>query len=201
SRRDAAAGGMLEPLDISAGTGPFRMSSHPQSAPMMSRRDGALAGRLRVPGDKSISHRALILGALAVGKTRIAGLLEGRDVRTTSKAMAAVGARVERKADGTWELAGVGVGGFRTPAAPLDFGNSGTGCRLMMGAVGGCPVTATFVGDASLSKRPMKRILDPVVLIGARVVEMAEGGRLPGTLAGARDPIPIGYRPPVASAQ
>jgi 3-phosphoshikimate 1-carboxyvinyltransferase len=168
---------------------------------MTARSAGPLAGRLRVPGDKSISHRALILGALAVGKSRISGLLEGEDVLNTGHAMAALGARVERQRDGTWEIFGVGVGGFRAPAAALDFGNSGTGCRLVMGAVGGCPIVASFDGDASLRKRPMNRILDPLALIGARTVAMAEGGRLPLTLAGARDPIPIVYRTPVASAQ
>ena len=168
---------------------------------MTARSAGPLTGRLRVPGDKSISHRALILGALAVGKSRISGLLEGEDVLNTGTAMAALGARVERHRDGVWEISGVGVGGFREPAAALDFGNSGTGCRLVMGAVAGCPITVSFDGDASLRKRPMKRILDPVALIGARAVVMAEGGRLPLTLAGARDPIPIVYRTPVASAQ
>jgi 3-phosphoshikimate 1-carboxyvinyltransferase len=168
---------------------------------MTARRNGALTGRLRVPGDKSISHRALILGALAIGKTRISGLLEGEDVINTSKAMAALGARVERVGERSWEIYGVGVGGFRAPAATLDFGNSGTGCRLVMGAVAGCPITATFDGDASLRKRPMNRILDPVAQIGARTISAAEGGRLPLTLAGARDPIPIVYRTPVASAQ
>ena len=168
---------------------------------MTARSAGPLTGRARVPGDKSISHRALILGALAVGKSRISGLLEGEDVLNTGKAMSALGARVERHRDGIWEIFGVGVGGFREPAAALDFGNSGTGCRLVMGAVAGCPIVASFDGDASLRKRPMKRILDPVALIGARAVAMADGGRLPLTLAGARDPIPIVYRTPVASAQ
>jgi 3-phosphoshikimate 1-carboxyvinyltransferase len=168
---------------------------------MTARSAGPLTGRLRVPGDKSISHRALILGALAVGKSRISGLLEGEDVLNTAHAMAALGARVERQRDGTWEIFGVGVGGFRAPAAVLDFGNSGTGCRLVIGAVAGCPIVASFDGDASLRKRPMNRILDPLALIGARAVAMAEGGRLPLTLAGARDPIPIVYRTPVASAQ
>jgi 3-phosphoshikimate 1-carboxyvinyltransferase len=179
------------------------MASHAphQMVPLTARRNGALSGRLRVPGDKSISQRALILGALAVGKTRISGMLEGEDVINTSKAMAALGARVERVGEGAWEISGVGVGGYRQPATTLDFGNSGTGCRLVMGAVAGCPITATFDGDASLRTRPMKRILDPVVQMGARAVSMAEGGRLPLTLAGARDPIPIVYRTPVASAQ
>ena len=181
------------------------VTPHPIASPLTARRAGALTGRLRVPGDKSISHRALILGALAVGRTRISGLLEGEDVINTSRAMAALGARVERVRDDAddmiWEVFGVGVGGFRAPAAALDFGNSGTGCRLVMGAVAGCPITATFDGDASLRRRPMNRILDPVALIGARAVAMADGGRLPVTLAGARDPIPIVYRTPVASAQ
>jgi 3-phosphoshikimate 1-carboxyvinyltransferase len=156
---------------------------------------------VRVPGDKSISHRALILGALAVGTTRITGLLEGEDVLNTATAMRALGARIERSGAGAWQVDGVGVAGFAAPAGPLDFGNSGTGCRLVMGAVAGCPVTATFDGDASLRSRPMRRILDPVALMGAKVIAAAEGGRLPITLAGARDPIPIVYRTPVASAQ
>jgi 3-phosphoshikimate 1-carboxyvinyltransferase len=171
------------------------------ASPLAARRGAALTGRLRVPGDKSISHRALIFGALAAGETRISGLLEGDDVLNTGKAMAALGAEVERLGEGEWRVRGVGVGGFRTPAGVLDFGNSGTGCRLVMGAVAGCPITATFDGDASLRKRPMQRILDPVMLIGARAVEAAAGGRLPITLSGAREPIPIVYRTPVPSAQ
>src|SRR5499427_1195793 len=147
---------------------PVNHASFP--APMTARPGRPLAGRLRVPGDKSISHRALILGALAVGRTRISGLLEGEDVINTSKAMASLGARVERVGEGAWEISGVGVGGFRQPAATLDFGNSGTGCRLMIGAVAGCPITATFDGDASLRKRPMNRILEPVAQIGARAI-------------------------------
>jgi len=115
--------------------------------------------------------------------------------------MRALGARVERTAAGTWQVDGVGVAGFAAPAEPLDFGNSATGCRLVMGAVAGCPITATFDGDASLRSRPMRRILDPAVLMGATVIAAAEGGRLPITLAGAHDPIPIVYRTPVASAQ
>jgi 3-phosphoshikimate 1-carboxyvinyltransferase len=169
--------------------------------PLAARRGRALTGRVRVPGDKSISHRALILGALAVGETRIGGLLEGEDVLNTAGAMRALGAQVARGADGVWSVRGVGVGGFAQPAAPLDFGNSGTGCRLVMGAVAGCPVVATFDGDASLRGRPMRRVLDPLELMGARVADQAEGGRLPLTLQGARDPLPIVYRTPVASAQ
>src|SRR5580698_6322108 len=169
--------------------------------PLQARSSGPLTGRVRVPGDKSISHRALILGALAVGETRISGLLEGEDVLNTAKAMRALGAQVERTGAFAWSVHGVGVAGFAEPAATLDFGNSGTGCRLVMGAVAGCPITVTFDGDASLRKRPMRRILDPVALIGARAVSEAEGGRLPITLAGARDPIPIVYRTPMPSAQ
>src|SRR5262245_9558926 len=139
--------------------------SHAAPSPLAARRSGPLKGRARVPGDKSISHRALIFGALTVGETRISGLLEGEDVINTSKVMRALGAQVERTGEGAWRLHGVGVAGFRAPSAVLDFGNSGTGCRLVMGAVAGCPVTATFDGDASLRKRPMQRILDPVTLI------------------------------------
>jgi 3-phosphoshikimate 1-carboxyvinyltransferase len=168
---------------------------------MTARRGRPLTGRARVPGDKSISHRALILGALAVGSTRISGLLEGEDVLNTAKAMQALGARVERIGDGQWRVDGVGVAGFAAPAGPLDFGNSGTGCRLTMGAVAGCPIAARFDGDASLRKRPMGRVLDPLIQMGARVTEAAEGGRLPITLTGARDPVPIVYRTPVPSAQ
>jgi 3-phosphoshikimate 1-carboxyvinyltransferase len=176
------------------------MSTSPPS-PLTARRGAPLSGRVRVPGDKSISHRALILGALAVGTSRISGLLEGEDVLNTAKAMRAMGARVERTGPGTWQVDGVGVAGFAAPEAPLDFGNSGTGCRLVMGAVAGCPISATFDGDASLRTRPMRRILDPLALMGAQAAMTAEGGRLPITLAGARDPLPIVYRTPVASAQ
>jgi 3-phosphoshikimate 1-carboxyvinyltransferase len=160
-----------------------------------------LTGKVRVPGDKSISHRALILGALAVGQTRISGLLEGEDVLNTAKAMRALGANVERTGDFAWSVHGVGVAGFAEPQVPLDFGNSGTGCRLVMGAVAGCPITAVFDGDASLRGRPMRRILDPLELMGAKTGNSGEGGRLPLTLNGARDPLPILYRTPVASAQ
>ena len=169
--------------------------------PVTARRGGPLTGRLRVPGDKSMSHRALIFGALTVGETRIGGLLEGEDVLNTAQAMRALGAQVERMGVGDWRVHGVGVGGFAQPAAPLDFGNSGTGCRLVMGAVAGCPITATFDGDASLRSRPMRRVLDPLQLIGARVSAGGEGGRLPVTLAGAIDAIPITYATPVPSAQ
>jgi len=171
------------------------------STPLTARRGGPLQGRSRVPGDKSISHRALILGALTVGESTVAGLLEGADVLHTAAAMQALGARLERTGEGLWRIHGVGVGGFAQPASPLDFGNSGTGVRLSIGAVAGSPVTATFIGDVSLSKRPMRRVLDPLERMGARVLEAAEGGRLPLTLQGANDPIPIVYEPPVPSAQ
>ena len=168
--------------------------------PLTARRNGPLAGRARVPGDKSISIRALILGALTVGETRIEGLLEGEDVINTAQTLRALGAALERTGEREWRVRGVGVGGFAEPRAPLDFGNSGTGCRLMLGAVAGCPVTATFDGDASLRKRPMRRVLDPLERMGARTVASTDG-RLPLTLAGARDPIPIEFKPPVPSAQ
>ena len=177
------------------------MSAPSPRTAVTARRAGPLKGRLRAPGDKSISHRALILGALSVGRTAITGLLEGEDVINTARAMRALGARAERTGEGTWQVDGVGVAGFAAPSAALDFGNSGTGCRLVMGAVAGCPVTATFDGDASLRRRPMKRILEPILRMGARVVAADEGDRLPITLAGARDPIPIVYRTPVPSAQ
>ena len=171
-----------------------------ETAPLTARRHGPLQGRVRVPGDKSISHRALILGALTVGQTRISGLLEGEDVLNTGKAVAALGASVERLGGGEWRVDGVGVAGFATPDRALDFGNSGTGCRLMLGAVAGCPITATFEGDASLRRRPMRRVLEPLERIGARAV-VSEEGRLPLTLSGAREPIPIVFEPTVPSAQ
>jgi 3-phosphoshikimate 1-carboxyvinyltransferase len=169
--------------------------------PLEARRSAALSGRVRVPGDKSISHRALILGALSLGETRISGLLEGEDVLNTAGAMRALGATVERLGEGEWSVRGVGVAGFAEPDAPLDFGNSGTGCRLAMGAVAGSPIKATFDGDSSLRSRPMRRILDPLEQMGVKTSDSAEGGRLPLTIQGARDPIPIVYRTPVASAQ
>ncbi len=172
-----------------------------EPAIVTARRAETLKGRLRVPGDKSISHRALIVGALAVGRTAISGLLEGEDVINTARAMRALGARIERTGAGAWQVDGVGIAGFAPPAAPLDFGNSGTGCRLVMGAVAGCPISATFDGDASLRRRPMKRILEPILRVGAKVIAAGENERLPITLAGASDPIPIEYRTPVPSAQ
>ncbi len=177
------------------------LSTSAAPTPLESRASGPLTGTIRVPGDKSISHRALILGAMAVGETTISGLLEGEDVLNTAKSMRILGAKVERTGDFAWSVRGVGVGGFAQPGETLDFGNSGTGCRLVMGAVAGCPITAVFDGDASLRSRPMRRILDPLALMGAKVIAEGEGGRLPLTLQGARNPIPIEYRTPVASAQ
>ena len=170
-------------------------------SPLTARRSGPLKGRVRVPGDKSISHRALILAAMTVGESTVSGLLEGEDVLKTAQAMRDLGAQLTRGADGVWRIRGVGVGGFAEPKNPLDFGNSGTGCRLVLGAVAGCPIRARFDGDASLRKRPMRRVLDPLGRMGARLIEAAESGRLPLTIQGARDPMPIEYESPVPSAQ
>ncbi|HJS61321.1 MAG TPA: 3-phosphoshikimate 1-carboxyvinyltransferase [Pseudolabrys sp.] len=177
------------------------MVTSAELAPLTARQSGPVQGRARVPGDKSISHRALILGALTVGETAVGGLLEGEDVLHTANAMRALGAHLERTGEQAWRIRGVGVAGFAQPVGPLDFGNSGTGCRLAIGAVAGSPVTVTFVGDESLRSRPMRRVLDPLEKMGARVLEVADGGRLPLTIRGAADPIPIIYEPPVASAQ
>lgn len=164
------------------------------------RRSGPLKGSARVPGDKSISHRALLFGALAEGRTTIRGLLEGHDVLATAEAVRALGARVARDDDGLWKVDGVGVGALLEPDRTLDFGNAGTGARLVLGMVAGHGITARFDGDASLRKRPMGRVLKPLELTGARIVESSDG-RLPLTLRGAHDPIPIEYRLPVPSAQ
>jgi 3-phosphoshikimate 1-carboxyvinyltransferase len=169
--------------------------------PMSAAKSRALSGRLRVPGDKSISHRALLIGALTVGRTEIEGLLEGEDVIATAKAVRAMGAKVVRETEGRWSVNGLGVGTLLPPREPLDFGNAGTGSRLAMGVVAGHPFEAVFDGDASLRKRPMRRILDPLMQMGAETVEQAEGGRLPLRLRGAREVIPISYETQVASAQ
>ncbi len=176
------------------------MSVHETPVPMTSRKCGPLKGVAQVPGDKSISHRALILGALSVGETNIAGLLEGQDVLDTAGAMAAFGAGVERLGDGEWRVHGVGVGGFGEPDAVIDCGNAGTGVRLIMGAMASSPITATFTGDASLRSRPMGRITEPLALFGARAYGR-RGGRLPLTLVGAENPVPVRYQTPMASAQ
>ncbi len=175
---------------------------HDHSAKLLTaRRAGPLRGRVRPPGDKSISHRCFILGLLAVGTTRVSGLLEGEDVMRTGDACRALGATIERHGPGQWSVQGVGVGSLLPPRTALDFGNAGTGSRLMMGVVAGCGVTAVFDGDASLRKRPMRRILDPLERMGAQVLAQGEGGRCPITLKGTAEPLPIEYRTPVASAQ
>lgn len=168
--------------------------------PLIARASGPLSGQAAVPGDKSISHRALILGALAVGETRISGLLEAEDVLNTAAAMRAFGAEVTEEAGGAWSVHGVGVGGLAEPADVLDFGNSGTGSRLVMGMMATTPVSAVFTGDASLCRRPMGRVLEPLKLFGAEA-EAREGGRMPLTLRGARHPLPVEHHVAVASAQ
>jgi 3-phosphoshikimate 1-carboxyvinyltransferase len=168
--------------------------------PMTSSPCGPLTGVAEVPGDKSISHRSLILGAMAVGETTISGLLEGEDVLDTAKAMQAFGAEVINHGGGNWSVFGVGVGGFAEPDQVINCGNSGTGVRLIMGAMATSPITATFTGDASLNGRPMARITDPLALFGTRAVGR-EGGRLPMAIVGAADPVPVHYTVPVPSAQ
>ena len=183
---------------------PFVSTAHSISSiplPVSAGPGASLNGRLRVPGDKSISHRALILGLLAIGETRIVGLLEGDDVLRTAEACRALGAGVVREAPGAWRVRGAGIGGLIEPNGVLDFGNAGTGSRLMMGVAGSHPITTTFDGDASLRKRPMRRILDPLERMGVSVVAEAEGGRVPLTLRGPRETIPIVYETPAASAQ
>lgn len=159
-----------------------------------------LAGGLAVPGDKSISHRALMLGGLAVGETTIEGLLEGEDVLRTARAMAALGAQTTRTGDGRWRVVGVGVGGLREPEDVLDLGNSGTGARLLLGLLASHPLFAVLTGDASLRRRPMERAMAPLRLMGARFLSR-EGGRLPLAVTGSGDLVPVEYRLPVASAQ
>jgi len=176
------------------------MSSHGPAIPMTSHRSGPLKGTVRIPGDKSISHRSLILGALSVGETTIEGLLEGQDVLDTGRAMQAFGAEVTDHGEGRWSVHGVGVGGFAEPDQVIDCGNSGTGVRLIMGAMATSPITATFTGDASLNGRPMARVTDPLSLFGAQAVGRAQG-RLPMTIVGARDPLPVTYSTPMPSAQ
>ena len=176
------------------------MSGHDTPIPMTARKSGPLSGTAQIPGDKSISHRSLILGAMAVGETRVTGLLEGQDVLDTAKAMRAFGAEVTRVGPGEWSVHGVGVGGFGEPSDVIDCGNSGTGVRLIMGAMATTAMTATFTGDASLRKRPMGRVTDPLSQFGTRAHGRA-GGRLPMTVIGAADPVPVRYTVPVPSAQ
>jgi 3-phosphoshikimate 1-carboxyvinyltransferase len=159
-----------------------------------------LQGRIAVPGDKSISHRALMFGALAIGETRITGLLTGEDVLRTAAAMRALGAEVTQGSDGVWMVAGRGIGGLTEPADVLDMGNSGTAARLLCGILASHPVFAVMTGDASLRRRPMRRVTDPLTATGARFASR-EGGRLPLAIEGARDALPLEYRVPVPSAQ
>ncbi len=168
--------------------------------PLEARRSGPLKGSAAVPGDKSISHRALILGALAVGETKISGLLEGDDVLATAAAMRRLGAHVAQDGEGVWRVQGVGVGGWSEPEDMLDFGNSGTGARLVMGAMATTGITAGFTGDASLRRRPMRRVLDPLARFGATFVAR-DGGFMPIMVTGASRPICIDHRVDVASAQ
>ena len=177
------------------------MSHSFEPLPMRAEASPALSGTISVPGDKSISHRALILGLLAVGETRVSGLLEGEDVMRTADAARALGASVEHLGPGEWRVHGMGVGTLLEPKHALDFGNAGTGSRLMMGVIGGHPIRATIDGDASLRKRPMGRILDPLKKMGVEVISAAEGNRCPLTIQGAKECIPIEYQTPVASAQ
>ncbi len=161
---------------------------------------GPLRGIVRVPGDKSISHRSLMLSALAIGESRVTGLLEGEDVLATAAAMRAMGATIERLDEGEWRIHGVGVGGLLQPQNALDMGNSGTSTRLLMGLVASHAISATFIGDASLSKRPMGRVIDPLSLTGAEFTA-SPGGQLPLMVRGICPAVPISYRLPVASAQ
>lgn len=167
------------------------LTSHPS---------GPLSGTARIPGDKSMSHRALMLGALAVGETEIHGLLEGEDVMCTARAVRALGAEAARRADGLWRVRGVGVGGLGEPAEILDMGNAGTGVRLLMGMVASHPMTCQFTGDESLRGRPMGRIAEPLRRMGARFIAR-DGCRLPLTVVGAADPQALEYETPVPSAQ
>src|SRR3984957_14265032 len=159
-----------------------------------------LKGTVRVPGDKSISHRALMLGALAVGRTEISGLLEGEDVLRTAAAMRAMGAGVERLAEGRWRVDGVGIGGLVEPADVLDLGNSGTAARLLLGVLATHPFASFVTGDASLRSRPMRRVTEPLSRFGAQFLTR-EGGRLPLAVIGAANPVPVEYALPVPSAQ
>lgn len=165
---------------------------------------GPLSGTIRVPGDKSISHRALILGALSIGETKIDGLLEGEDVLRTAAALTGLGAQIKAPDDlgpnHQWQVVGRGVGGLSEAAAVIDMGNSGTGARLLMGVVATHPMTTVFAGDSSLSARPMARVTDPLAEMGAKIVTRS-GGRLPVTITGTANPLPIKWQSKVPSAQ
>ncbi len=170
--------------------------------PFRSRRPAApLKGTIAIPGDKSISHRALMFGALAIGETRITGLLTGEDVLRTAAAMRALGAEVTHDPDGTWRVAGRGIGGLTEPDDVLDMGNSGTAARLLCGILASHPLFAVMTGDASLRRRPMRRVIDPLDRLRGPFLLAREGGRLPLAIDGARDAMPLDYRVPVPSAQ
>ncbi len=167
---------------------------------LVSNKASSLSGTIIIPGDKSISHRALIFGSLAIGTTRVWGLLEGDDVMSTKDALIALGVEIHRDDEGVWHIVGVGLNGMVSPVVPLDLGNSGTGVRLLMGAVAGQKITTTFFGDASLSDRPMARVTDPLVKMGASITSR-DGGLLPITIQGASDLIAANHRSKIASAQ
>lgn len=176
------------------------MSSHSVMRPLRALKSPSLRGTAQIPGDKSISHRSLIFGAMSIGETTVSGLLEGQDVLDTARAMRSFGAQVERDEKGMWHINGLGVGGFLEPDHVIDCGNSGTGVRLIMGAMATTAIAATFTGDASLNKRPMGRVTDPLALFGARSYGRSRG-RLPLTLIGAERPVAVHYETPVPSAQ
>ena len=171
-----------------------------KSRPLTAHRAGPLAGTITVPGDKSISHRALMLSALAIGRTRITGLLEGEDVLRTEAAMRQLGAQISRGEDGAWEVSGAGIGGLSEPGDVLDMGNSGTAARLLTGILATHPIFSVMTGDASLRRRPMARVTGPLSATGAQF-SSREGGRLPLAIRGASSPMPLSYRMPIASAQ
>ena len=176
------------------------MSHSTSVAPMVARSGSALKGRVTVPGDKSISHRSLMLGALAVGRTTVTGLLESEDVLNTAAAMRAFGARIDRDPLGVWTVDGAGLGSLVEPETVIDYGNAGTGVRLALGLAGTHPIATTFIGDASLSRRPMGRVLEPLRQMGARIIARS-GDRLPLSVRGPGTAAPITYRVPVPSAQ
>ena len=177
------------------------MNKSVERQPLKSQKiDKPLKGHVHIPGDKSISHRAIMLGAMAIGETVVSGMLEGEDVMNTAAAMQAMGADIQKADDGRWHIHGVGIGGLHEPESVLDMGNSGTSTRLLMGLMGSHPITATLTGDQSLSKRPMGRVIKPLEMMGAEI-KSRDGGRLPLTIQGAKKTLSINYELPVASAQ
>ncbi|MBX2830164.1 MAG: 3-phosphoshikimate 1-carboxyvinyltransferase [Rhodospirillales bacterium] len=176
------------------------MSSSQTKRPLAASKSGPLSGDIRVPGDKSISHRSLMFGGLAIGTTKVTGLLEGEDVLATADAMRKLGATVTREEDGTWYVSGVGVGALREPDSVIDMGNAGTGIRLMAGIVATHPITTFFTGDASLCKRPMGRVADPLAEFGAKFITR-DRGRPPMAVIGTDEAKPVTYTLPMASAQ